>query len=89
VLAGGNFESSLLLMDDVWSQLEKEMPNGTVAAVPARDVVAFCDLKSEEGISALKNVIARAEAENVDHPITKSLLRREKTAWVVYEDVWH
>jgi hypothetical protein len=34
-----NLESSLLLVDLVWDQVERQLPGETVAAVPARDVI--------------------------------------------------
>ena len=44
LLLDGQFEASLLLLDDLWDEsLASYAPNGFVAAAPTRDVLAFCD----------------------------------------------
>src|SRR5262249_51649306 len=37
-VAGGNYEASLLLLDEVWTQLAPNMPGDLIACVLARDV---------------------------------------------------
>src|SRR5689334_7645921 len=50
----GNFEASLLLLDELWEQsLIQYAPNGFVIAVPARDILAFADAATEAGIEEL------------------------------------
>jgi uncharacterized protein YtpQ (UPF0354 family) len=81
----GNFEASLLLADSLWDdELVHLAPNGFLAAVPARDVLAFCDAGSESGIAELRAVIARVYATAVDHALTSVLLRRMDKSWVRY-----
>ena len=59
-LLDGENESSLVLVDDVWkSVLRNDCPNGAVVVIPARDVCAFCDADSPEGIIALREIAAK------------------------------
>ena len=82
VLFGGNFEASLLLLDDLWDQhLAGYAPNGFVAAIPYRDILAFCDAQSESGIEELRALVARVKGG--DHPLTDALYQRDvgKRGW--------
>lgn len=81
LLLDGMFEASLLLLDDLWDgPLAAHAPHGPVAAVPSRDVLAFCDSKSAQGISELRELCARTMAGG-DHPLTSTLYRRSQGAW--------
>jgi hypothetical protein len=81
----GNFEASLLLLDDLWDQaLSGYAPNGFVIAVPARDVLAFCDQASEEGVGELREVAARLFPGG-DHLISPQLFSREGDRWVPFD----
>ena len=85
VFLNGNVESSLLLVDDlwdsVWSSLVKQ---GVVAAAPTRDVLAFCDGSSQEGIRELRQIVERVQ--DGDHQLTSVLLRRNGKGWIPYAD---
>jgi uncharacterized protein YtpQ (UPF0354 family) len=82
----GNFEASLILVDDFWDKsLVSTMPTGFVATIPARDVLAFCDLASSEGITQLCQAVARANKAG-DHLLTPVLYRRQGRTWIRYED---
>ncbi len=78
VFFGGNFEASLVLVDVLWDeQLAHLAPNGFIVAIPNRDILAFCDEKSESGIEQLRQIIGRVEGG--DHPITPTLYRRDQS----------
>jgi len=80
----GNFEASLLLVDALWNQaLAHVVDNDFVCCIPARDVLAFCDSASEEGIAKLQEVVERIWPGG-DHLLTDKLYRREDHQWV-----WH
>lgn len=53
-----------------------------VAAIPARDIRAFFDSKSSEGIAQLLETISRAWTGG-DHLLTKQLFRRAGRSWEV------
>jgi uncharacterized protein YtpQ (UPF0354 family) len=79
----GNFEASVLLLDTVWDiSLAKHVNGNFVAAIPARDVLAFGDSTSPEAIAELRDVIKRLKWKGADHPISDSLYRRINYAWL-------
>jgi uncharacterized protein YtpQ (UPF0354 family) len=82
----GNFEASLLLVDQLWDQaLVSYAPNGFVVAVPARDVLAFADVNSTAGIAELRGFVSRL-FPNGDHLISQDLYSRRPGHWVRFED---
>jgi uncharacterized protein YtpQ (UPF0354 family) len=81
VIAGGNFEASLLLLDVFWTGWYGHLaPNGFVAAFPARDLLAFGDANSAEAIAELQALCDRTSGK-VSHPLSSRLFRRIDGAW--------
>ena len=71
------WEASLLLVDDLWDrQLVHLAPNGFVAAVPNRNILAFCDAKTPDGPLQLRRIIQSGAG---DHPISTTLYCRDPT----------
>jgi hypothetical protein len=67
----GNFEASVLLLDTVWDiSFAKHIKGEFVAAVPARDVLAFGDSSSAETVAELRAIINRLKSTG---PITRYL----------------
>lgn len=59
-LMGGEFEATVLLLDDFWEHEFRRYVQGDYAAVvPSRDVLAFCEVESESGIRELQSVVDR------------------------------
>ena len=84
VFLDGNFEASLMLLDRLWEKgLSRLAPSGFVIAIPARDVLAFCDVSSQAGLAELRNVVSRVS--DGDHLLTPSLFRREGGGWREYD----
>lgn len=84
VLAGGNFEASMLLVNDFWASWYKHLaPNGFAVAFPARDLLAFGDLGSQQAIADLHALCLRAITNQVDHPLTTNLYRSTDQGWRV------
>ena len=80
VILDGNFEASLILVDGLWEKgLAHLAPNGFVAALPARDILAFCDANSAEGIAELNQLIERMKS--ADHCLSRELYRRSDGGW--------
>lgn len=79
-LMGGNFEASLLALDVMWNhwcaQLVRER---FVAVAPARDLLAFCDSSSAQGLMELQQVVERSE--NCDHKLHPYLYQRAGARW--------
>ena len=82
ITCDGNFEASIILINELWdTQFATLFKNGIIAAIPSRDVLAFCDSRSEEGIEALKEMIRRVHNDG-DHLLSRSLYRRQRGKWV-------
>lgn len=80
----GNLEASLLLVDDLWDDaLTGYFTTAPVAAVPSRDVLAFCDRDSIEGIAALRAAVDRVWP-NGDHLLSRSLYVRQGGVWTPF-----
>jgi len=82
--AGGDYTASLLLFDDLWSELQESVEGDIVVAVPARDVVFFTGSGSQQGIEMVRHK-AREIVEGGDHVISQTLLRRSLGKWSVFE----
>ena len=80
VLAGGNFESSLLLLPGFWSTYQYLAPNGFAVAFPARDLLAFGDVNSAAALAELRALCARSEGK-VDHPSSGRLYQGDGDEW--------
>jgi uncharacterized protein YtpQ (UPF0354 family) len=76
----GNFEASVILLEYIWQiELADLVEESFTIAIPARDILAFCDSSSEEGVATLKQMIGKI-AENGDHLISRGLFRKDKHA---------
>ncbi|MFB9326273.1 DUF1444 domain-containing protein [Paenibacillus aurantiacus] len=85
LLLDGNFEASLLLLDDLWEgTLNDYAPSGYAMAFPARDVLMFCDVQSEEGIAQMREVVERIRV-NGDHLLSNAIWTRQAGKWVHLE----
>ncbi|MDB0572451.1 hypothetical protein LBW59_16950 [Ralstonia solanacearum] len=79
-LMGGNFEASLLALDVMWSHWYGQLAQGGfVAVAPARDLLAFCDASSAQGLMELQQVVQRSG--NCDHQLHPYLYQRTGTRW--------
>lgn len=82
LLLDGNFEASLLLLDDLWDEtLNDYAPSGYAVAFPARDVLMFCDMRSEAGIAQIREVVERIEA-NAGHLLSRAIWTRQAGKWM-------
>ena len=86
-VAGGNYEASLLLLDEVWAQLEPNMPGDLIACVLARDVCLVTSTELPGGIASLEAARDRICAGSVSNFISKTLLRREDERWVPFGSI--
>ena len=78
---GGNFESSCMLVDDLFDRLlAPHVPNGYVAAAPSRDVLAVCSRDSAAGIRELREMVDRLWPGG-DHLVSNTLFVREQRSW--------
>ena len=81
----GDFEASLLLLDDLWDEhLSELVPNGFIAGVPARDILMFCDVQSESGMKEIGERIERVWP-NGNHLLRRELYVRGNRTWHRYD----
>jgi hypothetical protein len=86
VLMGGNFEASLMVLDDVWENGFRQFVTGEyVVACPARDLLGFCDATSAAGLRELLAVSAMARSDDIDHPLSDRLYRRVGGHWQLFD----
>lgn len=82
-LMGGNFEASLLMIHAMWTHWYAHLVHDTfMVAAPARDVLAFCDASSADGVAELREVIRRVEGG--DHRLPPDLYRRVGLEWQTF-----
>jgi len=84
VLLDGDHEACLVLLDGIWEALfADKTPNGAVVSIPTRDVLAFCDARSAEGIAALRE--ANARLSDAKGAVFQGLLLRRDGRWSVLD----
>jgi uncharacterized protein YtpQ (UPF0354 family) len=77
----GDFEASVILLDDLWDGEFRQFVTGEyAAAIPARDILAFCDGASADGIAELQRIIDRVQPTG-DHLLTKAIYVRRDSGW--------
>ncbi len=77
----GNFEASLLMVDELWEKLLRDQAGEEpVAAVPARDILCFCPSTLREGIGQLHGIVERVW-EGGDHLVSRQLYTRRAGRW--------
>jgi uncharacterized protein YtpQ (UPF0354 family) len=86
VMMGGDFEASVLLLDQLWDDIFRQFVDGDYAiAVPARDYLAFCDSSSKKGIQQLRQLI-RSVPPDADHLISDRIYIRSEGSLTPLKD---
>jgi len=81
-LMHGDFEASVILLEDLWDGEFRQFVTGEyAAAIPARDIMAFCDSSSADGIAELERLIARMQPTG-DHLLTQRIYVRRDSKWI-------
>ena len=81
--AGGTFEASLLLLDDLWRQLAEHLPGEPLAAVPSRDllfVIGSARPDSAELIAAKARIVLIDDR----YAISQSVIKRREGKWQAF-----
>lgn len=63
IAAGGDYEASLLLFDNLWDEMKSEVKGDVVAAIPTRDLLIVTGSDDAQGIQSMKKIIADATAK--------------------------
>jgi uncharacterized protein YtpQ (UPF0354 family) len=83
LLAGGNFEASLLLLDDLWIKLSADVQGELVACAPARDMILYTGAATPGAIEDLRELAERVINEG-GYSLTPTLLRWTGAGWDLY-----
>ena len=62
--ANGDYEASLLLLDEIWRSGRIKMRGDIVVAIPAKDVLMITGSKSRKGIAAVRELAVKYKAES-------------------------
>jgi hypothetical protein len=83
LLAGGNFEASLLLLDDLWTRLAADLPGELVACAAARDMMLYTGSGISGGVEVLRQLASRIITEG-SYALSGTLLRWTGLGWEPY-----
>lgn len=74
----GNFEASVILLEHIWQgELFPLVEESFTIAIPARDILAFCDSSSAEGIKTLTEMVLTV-FDGGDHLLSRNLFSKAK-----------
>ena len=83
LLMGGDFEASIMLLDEFWNgEFQKFIAGEYAVAIPTRDVLTFCDTQSPAGLNELQQVIDRVWPTG-DHLVSNKIYFRQHNTWQV------
>jgi uncharacterized protein YtpQ (UPF0354 family) len=72
--AGGNYEASLLLIDDIWSSGQVKVNGDIVVAIPTRDVLLVTGSRNRAGLKRVRELAAKFVAQG-PYELTDTLFR--------------
>lgn len=82
VMAGGNYEASLLLISSVWQQLAEPLGGDLIVVPFARDLLVYADAADAAALRDLREMVARAETEQTyGYAISNAPLRWTGSGW--------
>jgi hypothetical protein len=84
MLSFGGLESSVLLVDAFWNDLQRSVPGDLVVGVPARDVVIFTGSESRPGLERARRAVDRVFFAGDQHLLTRELLAW-RGGWVTFD----
>ena len=72
--AGGNYEASLLLIDEIWSSGQIQVNGDIVVAIPTRDALLVTGSRSRSGLKLVRELTAKFKAQG-PYELTDTLFR--------------
>jgi uncharacterized protein YtpQ (UPF0354 family) len=72
--AGGNYEASLLLIDDIWSSGQIQVNGDIVVSIPTRDTLLVTGSRSRSGLKLVRELTAKFKAQG-PYELTDTLFR--------------
>jgi uncharacterized protein YtpQ (UPF0354 family) len=74
ITAGGDFESSLILLTSMWTPGNFKVKGDIVVAIPNRDMLMVTGSNDEQGIQTIKDIIAESFSTG-NHPVSSYLFK--------------
>ncbi len=81
IVAGGNFEASILLIDAAWESERRQVEGELIAAVPTRDVILYTGSRNPEALRNMRDAVDQLYSAGT-YSISPHLYRRENGDWV-------
>lgn len=72
ITAGGDYEASLLLFEDLWSSGRLKVDGDTVVAIPSRDVLLYTGSRNRAGVAKLRK-LASELSQKASYSLTDRL----------------
>ncbi|HET6628381.1 MAG TPA: DUF1444 family protein, partial [Woeseiaceae bacterium] len=82
--AGGNYEASLLLYDELWTHQNFPVEGEIVVGLPTRDVLMVAGTAGGDGLERMRKFVKDAYEDGV-YSLSPRLFVRRADRWVVYE----
>lgn len=84
ILAGGTYEASTLLIDDLWSPKNFDVAGQIVVAAPARDAVLVTGNEDEENVAKVRAIAEDMFAKS-NYQLCPDLFVRQEDGWLRFE----
>lgn len=84
LVCGGTYEASLLLLDDLWAQIEEHYSGALLGCVPARDMMLFGNSDDPRALEMIYDICDQVEA-NGGYLISRTVLIRKDAVWQEHE----
>ncbi len=81
---GGDLDASLVLDDDVMTDLAERFSGDLVVAIPERDILVATGTGHTDGLAKLQSIVDEIWP-GAAHPLTRRLLVRRAGEWQVFE----
>ena len=82
--AGGNYETSLILLDEVWETLSRQFEGELLVALPTRNVILVTSTGMGEWVDQMRDLAAAAHRDG-SYPISPVLFVRREGRLEVHE----
>jgi uncharacterized protein YtpQ (UPF0354 family) len=86
LIVDGNLEAGLVLIDEIWVQLQDQIGEAVVITVPSRDVLMATGKSNRTMINKFKENSKQILLTG-DHPLSKNLFIRENGNWRFFEKI--
>lgn len=82
----GNLEACLMLVDEIWEQVQNFIKDDVVVCVPARDIIFATGANKTKVINDFSEK-AKEILNSGDHPLSKNWFIRNENKWEVFKEI--